>query len=222
MRYFAGLALTFLTHSMVLGAPLATYSLDPIHADESGVPLLDLRGVPLGPHVDEGAFCDLAAAGAGVIDDATYRIVGAAPVQQVFCGRYYSRLHRTQPVAAGALGRSRFERVRWRERDWPHGIGARNWRLVPGRTAAAARGGPALGTALHVPVLVGRMLPDGSIHDGDVLIAEVREGITTAPAALYLGIAGRTWRLDNAPTLDATPITDARRSARLREALRYR
>lgn len=168
----------------------SSYRLEAVRPDPAGaIALLDVHGRALGPRLDEAQFCALAAAGAAVIEEqgrrATYRVSGTGANAQAFCGRYYTRLNRKQPVAAGALSRSRFERI-----DWPHGIGAHGYRLQPGRTLAAGARGPAFGTVLHAPALVGWILPDGSVHDGYLLVADAREDLADAALALYLGVSG--------------------------------
>jgi hypothetical protein len=198
---------------------LGQYTVRAMASLAEGVPLRDAHGVTLGPRLDEVDFCDLAAAGAGVIGAATYRVVTSGPDSHAFCGRYYSRLHRKQPVAAGALGRSRFERVTVGGRDWPHGVGALDWLLVPGRTAIARSGAANLGDALLVRALIGARLPDGTAPSCAVLVADIRDDADT-PIALYLGVAGRAWQ-PPASELVGEPLTDRERVARLRATLRY-
>ena len=154
-----------------------------IPAPQGKQSLLDLDGHPLGPRVDELQFCDLAARGTAVIEGATYQVVGTAREAQTFCGRYYSRLHRKQPVAAGALGRSRFARV-----DWKYGLGVGGYRLVPWRTIAAPTGVLGVGRAAYLPALRDLMLPDGSTHDGYVFVADLREAGASAPIDLFVGL----------------------------------
>lgn len=136
-----------------------------IPAADASIPLLDAGGARLGPVLDDGQFCELAAAGAGVIGGASYRVAGTARAPQVNCRRYFSRLARKMPVAAGALGRSVFARI-----DSPHGLGARDFRLVPWRSVAT--GAFALGTALYMPTLRGLAIEPGRAHDGFVFVAD--------------------------------------------------
>ena len=202
---------------------------------DDSVALLDPNGRALGPHLDAIDFCDLAYAGAGVVGTTTYRVVTTGAAAQAFCGRYYTRLHRRQPVAAGRLGRSRFERIQFAGRDWPHGIGARGWLLAPGRTAAAKRGGANIGDVLFVPALLGSRLFDGTQHDGHIVVTDIRDDLD-APIALYLGITGTAsaaaWQppastlraeVANGRGRDARVerIEHAERIARLRATLRY-
>ena len=154
-----------------------------IPAPDGKQSLLDLDGQPLGPRVDELQFCDLAARGTAVIEGATYQVVGTAREAQTFCGRYYSRLQRKQPVAAGALGRSRFARV-----DWKYGLGVGGYRLVPWRTIAAPASVLGAGRAAYLPALRDLMLPDGSKHDGYVFVADLREAGASAQIDLFVGL----------------------------------
>ncbi|MEO7405180.1 MAG: hypothetical protein ABIU95_16080, partial [Burkholderiales bacterium] len=168
-------------------AVVSTYTIAAvIPAADATNPLLDEAGRPLGPSLDDGQFCDLARAGGGVIGPATYRVVGTARTAQIFCGRYYSRLHRKQPVSAGALGRARFARI-----DWPHGIGARDFRLVPGRSVAAGELGWRVGTVFFVRALVGTALERDDVHDGYLVVTEAREDLGRDDLALFLGVEGR-------------------------------
>ncbi len=159
----------------------ATMQLSP--AADATIALLDLDGRALGPRLDAPQFCDLAARGAAVIADATYQVAGSARESQVFCGRLYTRLQRKQPVAAGALGRSRFERV-----DWRYGLGAERYKLVPWRTLAAPAGLASIGQALAVPALQGLVLPDGTIHDGEVFVADRLEPGAEPRVELFIGL----------------------------------
>lgn len=166
---------------------LNTYAITPlVPTPEGTIPLLDLEGRVLGPRFEEGPFCDLAAQGSAVIDGATYRVVGTGRAPQAFCGRYYSRLHRKQPVAAGALSRSRFTRI-----DWPYGLGAKDYKLVPYRSAAAQPRRFPVGTTLFVPALRGLALPSGTAgtaHDGYLFVADLREGAHDGGVALFTGL----------------------------------
>lgn len=154
-----------------------------VPAADASVPLLDLAGRALGPRLDEPQFCDAAARGTAIIGGATFQVAGTARAPQVFCGRYYRRLHRKQPVAAGALGRSRFERV-----DWPYGLGAGPYKLVPWRSIAAPASVVAIGRALYSPQLRGLALPDGSVHDGHVFVADVRAAGERPELDLFVGL----------------------------------
>jgi hypothetical protein len=193
------------------------YTVAPLIPDPAGtIALLDRDGRALGPRVDETQFCDLAARGAGVIGQATYRVVGTGRVSQAFCGRAFSRLARKQPVAAGALARSRFERI-----DWPHGIGAQGYRLDPGRTLAVSARGPAYGTVFFARALVGWRLLDGSEHDGYLVVADGRDGLDADALALYLGVEGRSLAAPPAKFAieraeDASAAERARAAQRLR------
>jgi hypothetical protein len=159
------------------------YSLEPIVPDPGyGVPLLDVDGAPLGPVLPQPQFCALAARGSGVIGRATYQVVDMGPVPQAFCGLYFPRLQRRQPVAAVNLSRSRFIRL-----DWPFGLGALDYRLVPGHTAAAARFD--IGTVLFAPALRGLPLGDGSVHDGYLVVGDAVENRSRDDVALYAGLA---------------------------------
>ena len=200
-------------------AAVSTYTIGAIvPAADATIPLLDETGRPLGPLLDDGQFCDLARAGGGVIGAATYRVVGTARTAQVFCGRYYSRLQRKQPVAAGALGRSRFARI-----DWQHGIGTRDFRLVPGRTVAAGELGWRVGTVFFAPALVGARLGRDDIHDGYLVVTEAREGLGRDDVSVYLGVEGRA--LASLPALGARfvvePVSDAGVIEAARARVRY-
>jgi hypothetical protein len=148
-----------------------------------GVPLLDPEGMPLGPVLPQPQFCALAARGSGVIGPATYQVIDMGPVPQAYCGMYFPRLQRRQPLAAVNLSRSRFVKL-----DWPFGLGAYDYRLVPAHTAAAVRFD--LGTVLFAPALRGLRLADGSIHDGYLLIGDAAEDRAREDLALYAGLAG--------------------------------
>lgn len=137
-----------------------------VPAADATIPLLDAQGARLGPVLDEGQFCELAAAGAGVIEGASYRVVGSARAPQLNCRRYFSRLARKMPVAAGALGRSVFVRI-----EAAYGLGARDFKLVPWRSVATAAF--PLGAVLYLPSLRGQTIAPGRIHDGYVFVADV-------------------------------------------------
>ncbi len=138
----------------------------PIQPDSDGaIALRDPSGQALGPILSDGQFCELAAAGSGVIGTATYRVVGTSRAPQANCRRYFSRLARKMPVAAGALGRSVFQRI-----ETPDGLGAERYRLVPWRSVAAARF--KLGTVLFIPALRGWQIDGPTIHDGYVFVAD--------------------------------------------------
>jgi len=161
-----------------------SYSVDPIVPEAGyGVPLLDVRGAPIGPVLPPPQFCALAARASGVIGQATYQVVGMGPVPQTFCGLYFPRLQRHQPLATVNLARSRFARI-----AWPFGLGAYHYRLVPGHTAAAARFD--IGTVLFVPVLRGLRLGDGSTHDGYLLIGDAADEHGRDQLAIFAGLAG--------------------------------
>ena len=207
-------------------AQLVTYTsewlaVDPALNPERAVPLLALNGRPLGPKLDDVSFCELAARGAAVVEGATYRVVGTAREPQVFCGRYFSRLHRKQPVGAGALSRSRFERI-----DWPHGVGVLDYKLEPWRTVAADRLRFAPGTLLLLDALIGRELVAGQPHDGLVMVTDSVEEARGDTLAVYAGVqtAAKSQSDKSMPSLPAVtqlrivrdPVIIARWHARLR------
>lgn len=136
-----------------------------VPAPDASIPLLDARGARLGPVLDEIQFCELATAGSGVIEGASYRVTGTARTPQVNCRRAYSRLARKMPVAAGALGRSVFVRI-----ESAHGLGARDFKLVPWRSVASAAF--PVGRVLYVPALRGWRIDADRTHDGFVFVAD--------------------------------------------------
>jgi hypothetical protein len=142
---------------------MAARSIEP-DAD-AAIPLRDVHGQRLGPILSDGQFCELAAAGSGAIGNATYRVVGTSRDPQANCRRYFSRLARKMPVAAGALGRSVFQRI-----ETPYGLGAERYRLVLWRSVAAARF--KLGTVLFIPALRGWQIDGPTTHDGFVFVAD--------------------------------------------------
>lgn len=129
------------------------------------IALRDANGQALGPLLADGQFCELAAAGSGIIADATYQVVGTARAPQVNCRRYFSRLARKIPVAAGALGRSVFQKL-----DAPHGLGAERFRLIPWWSVSAAR--LPIGTVLFIPALRDRLIDRKRRHDGYLFVAD--------------------------------------------------
>jgi hypothetical protein len=182
------------------------YSVEPIVPEEGyGVPLLDVRGAPIGPVLTPPQFCALAARASGVIGQSTYQVVDIGPVPQTFCGLYFPRLQRRQPLAAVNLSRSRFVRI-----AWPFGLGAYDYRLVPGHTAAAARFD--IGTVLYAPSLRGIRLSDGSTHDGYLLVGDGADDGGRDDLAIFAGLAGAealpAGRLP--PSLEAYVVRDAR------------
>jgi hypothetical protein len=208
---------------------LTTYELAAIEMNTEGVvELLDATDQALGPRLDETLFCDLARAGTGVIGNTTYRVVGTGRTASVYCGRFNWRLHRKHPVSAGALGRARFARVQVpdgasKRIDWPHGIGARDYLLVPGRTLAAAPGAWPIGSVVFVPAVVGALI-DGTVHDGYLVVTEANETLPRDALALYLGVTGRALRAPRVVgiTIDVQPITDSSRVEAVRAKVRYR
>jgi len=74
----------------------------------SDIPLLDPAGQALGPRLSRWQFCELAAAGEGLVASVRYRVVDLGREVQVDCRRNFPRLARKMPVAVTALGRSRF------------------------------------------------------------------------------------------------------------------
>jgi hypothetical protein len=132
-------------HTLTL-VGIATAAIIP-EADAS-IPLRGANGEALGPILSDGQFCELAAAGSGVIGDATYKVVA-----------------RKMPVAAGALGRSVFQKL-----DAPNGLGADHFRLVPWRSIAASQF--PLGTVLFIPALRDRVMVGEQRHDGYVFVAD--------------------------------------------------
>jgi hypothetical protein len=161
---------------------LADYRIEPLRPEPGPARLLDAEDRPLGPVIGEYDFCGLAAAGAGVIDRATYRVIGTGRRGEADCRTWFRRLARKQPVAAGNLSRSRFVRI-----DWPWGLGAGDYRLVPWRTVAADPLHDRLGTVLLVAELRGLPLPDGTRHDGYVFVGDRREGATGDRVGLFVG-----------------------------------
>ncbi len=145
---------------------LVAISAAPLEPDaDASIPLRDENGHALGPKLSEGQFCDLAASGSDVIDGATYQVIGTGRHAQANCRRYFSRLARKMPVAAGALGRSVFRRI-----DAPHGLGAGRFRLVPWRAVAATH--LKAGRGLFIPALRGRPIHYATVHDGYVFVAD--------------------------------------------------
>ncbi len=163
---------------------LIAQSTVPILPDPDGsIPLRDVQGRPLGPTLSDGQFCELAAFGSGVIGLATYQVVGTSRTMQANCRRYFSRLARKMPVAAGALGRSVFQRI-----ETAHGLGAARYRLVPWRSVVAD--GHAIGTVLFVPALRGRLIQGRTLHDGYLFVAD-RQG--DAPHAQLAVVVDAAW-----------------------------
>lgn len=180
------------------------------------VPLLDAAGAALGPRLDVAGFCTLAAQGAAVVGGATYRVSGTGREPQAFCGRYFSRLNRKQPVAAGALGRSRFERI-----ESPHGIGLLDYRLVPFRTVAADRLAYPAGTVLFARALAGRDV-GGRPHEGYLVVTDSIDGPHAHEIALYIGVEGRGAAPFGLPdTIEITVVTDPERIERERRDVRW-
>ncbi|MFM9887213.1 MAG: hypothetical protein ACKVQT_29655 [Burkholderiales bacterium] len=171
---------------------MATQTIEP-DAD-AAIPLRDVNGRPLGPVLSDGQFCELAAAGSGVIGNATYRVAGTSREPQVSCRRYFSRLARKMPVAAGALGRSVFERI-----ETPYGLGAERYRLVPWRSVAAARF--KVGTVLFIPALRGRRIGGPTIHDGFVFVAD---RLGDAPPAQMVLVVDSTHPAPDLPSGEVT------------------
>ncbi len=132
---------------------------------DAAIPIRDATGQALGPLLTDGQFCELAAAGSGVIGEATYQVVGTAREPQANCRRHFSRLARKMPVAAGALGRSVFQKL-----DAPHGLGAERFRLIPWRSVFASRF--PIGTVLFIPALRDLIIDGGPRHDGYVFVAD--------------------------------------------------
>jgi hypothetical protein len=132
---------------------------------DAAIPLLGANGQTLGPVLSDGQFCELAAAGSGVIGDATYQVIGTAREPQANCRRYFSRLARKMPVAAGALGRSVFQKL-----NTAHGLGAARLRLVPWRSVLASQF--PIGTVLFIPTLRERAIDGEQRHDGFVFVAD--------------------------------------------------
>lgn len=151
-----------------------------VPAADAAIPLLDASGARLGPLLDDGQFCELADAGAGIIDGASYRVTGTARTPQVNCRRYFSRLARKMPVAAGALGRSVFIRI-----ETAHGLGARDFKLVPWRSVATAA--YAIGTVLYVPSLRGWPIGPDRTHDGFVFVADALADAPDGRVAIVTG-----------------------------------
>ncbi len=153
---------------LLSGHPIVMVALTPVPIEpdsDAAISLRDVDGIAFGPKLSDGQFCELAAAGSGVIGDATYRVVGTSRDPSANCRRYFSRLARKMPVAAGALGRSVFEKI-----NAPHGLGAERFRLVPWRSVAAARF--TLGTVLFIPALRGQRIDLERQHDGYVFVAD--------------------------------------------------
>ena len=188
--------------------PLHTYTVTPLEPDaHAAIALLDPAGAALGPVLSEAQFCDLAFAGSALIGPVTYLLAGEGHKAQAFCGRYYPRLQRRQPVAAGRLGRSRFRAI-----PWPYGLGARDALRTPGHTAAAP--GLAWGTVLFAEALRGRRLSDGRLHDGYLVVADQEDGPDAAPGGGPLGLfLGRTGQpvlaaADLPPGVLASPLIE--------------
>lgn len=163
---------------------VVAYRVTPFVTEAGPAVLRDPDDRPLALPIAEYDFCTLAAAGSGVVGRATYQVLGTGRRREADCRTYFRRLARKQPVAAGDLGRARFVR-----HDWPYGLGADDYRLVPWRSVAIAQVGARLGTVLFAPELRGKRLPDGSVHDGHLLVVDLREEAAGGRIALF---AGRT------------------------------
>jgi len=171
--------------SAALGEPvrltLRPYTVHAMAPDpDATVPLLGADGRPLGPLLGPRQFCELADAGGGVIGTATFRLAGEGWTQRVSCAPWFPRLQRRIPVSVSRLGRSVFARI-----DWPFGLGARDFRLVPGHTAAAT--GFATGTVLYADSLRGRILADGTRLDGWLVVGDLRSDLAAGELALFAG-----------------------------------
>jgi len=163
---------------------LHPYTIAPIVPEPGyAVPLLDRQGRALGPALPPAQFCALAARGSGVIGHATYRVVDTGPLPQTYCGAFFPRLQRRQPLAAVNLARSRFVRI-----AWPYGLGAYDDRLIPGHTVASGRF--AAGTVLFAPALRGWPMGAEPSHDGYLVVGDDTQQPRQERLELFVGLSG--------------------------------
>lgn len=88
--------------------------------------------------------------------------------------------------------------VRFKEVSAPFGLGCRNNPLVPFRSIAVDRTVIPYGTVLYIPQAVGAKLPDGTIHDGYFLAADVGGGIKGQRLDLFTGLGDQRMALTQA------------------------
>ncbi len=138
-------------------------------AVDSGIPLLDIQGIPLGPSLSPKAFCDASMEGTVAVTTLsgelkTYNFAGTKGTSQVDCTTQgYTRTK--------AAGNPRFQLL-----SWPYGLGTGSYKLVPYRSVATDSSVIPKGSVLYIPSANGQSfaLPDGTqaVHDGYFFAAD--------------------------------------------------
>ncbi|MDF1664911.1 MAG: 3D domain-containing protein [Planctomycetota bacterium] len=88
--------------------------------------------------------------------------------------------------------------IRFKEVAAPFGLGCRNNPLVPFRSIAVDKTVIPYGTVLYIPQAVGAKLPDGTVHDGYFLAADVGGGIKGNRLDLFTGLGDQRMALTQA------------------------
>lgn len=145
------------------------------------VPLRNLQGEVIGPSLTPRGWCAAAMEGTVLIDGAAYNYAGAVGDSQTDC--------RHDPS----------ERVRWIKTPHAYGLGSNNNPLEPfvsiacdlGTVANSTpwlNGGfPRFGQKILVPEAKGVELPDGSVHDGIFVCADIGGLITGNHIDVFVG-----------------------------------
>lgn len=160
------------------------YSVPRVHEVTEGVPLLDLRGAPLGPMLDARDFCRAAIEGTAQIvrrrgGRRLYAFAGLGDEPQTDCTPFY----KSHPAA----GRARFRRVLRASTMVGH-----HTTVVPYRTLAVDPSVIPLGTVVYIPAARGTVvtLEDGTsrIHDGYFYALDTGGGIEGNQIDVFLGV----------------------------------
>lgn len=163
------------------------YSVPRVYAVTEGVPLLDMKGAPLGPMLQARDFCRAAIEGTVQVvrrrgGRRLYAFAGLGEEHQTDC----STLYKSQPAA----GRARFRRVRRASTMVGH-----HTTVVPYRTLAVDPSFIPLGSVVYIPAARGTVvaLEDGTsrLHDGYFYALDTGGGIEGNHIDVFLGIAAQ-------------------------------